>query len=121
MFQITNVHRDWYEDGVEDGENLWRLDWPEYQAQLFCKLDHDDRKVVVNADGLRYVSARLLIERDRRDESGDNRIDYACEAWPISPEQAQELLRMDREGAKAAMAAKIAVVQGLPCDARYLK
>lgn len=70
-------HTAWYEDGVEDGEQCWRLDIaPDIQIQLFaqCDLgpcDEPDRNT-------EYHSPQFFLEVDRRaPDDCDKRTHYA--------------------------------------------
>lgn len=111
------VHDDWRIDGAEAGpedniEQLWRLDFRgldgddnSYQAQIFAgvdpkQCDGSGRFIDIVADlkteDERYVSFRLLIERDKR-SAEDNfiRVDYASAGWKLTQERALALLALD--------------------------
>jgi hypothetical protein len=131
MFKIPMIHNDWYHDGLEDGEDLWRLDFevPAYphwlQAQLFAtpvgytKENRHEPPWDRDPTEFDWSHARLLIERDGRDDSGDVRIDYAFAVWPLTPERARELLAASTEEAVGMMSNEIAQVLSLPCDTSY--
>lgn len=121
---IQEVHEDWYEDGVEDGENLWRLDFSygknEYQAQLFCEAPPGTDDGVADDDSLDYSSARLFIERDNRLEGGA-RWDYACGTWPLNDVEAVSLLKSDTVEAIVSMMDKVRQVEKMPNDRDFIR
>lgn len=120
------IHADWYCDGAESGEQLWRLDFctddHSFQAQLFAKLDPEQwlaidlARIDVPVEDEKYVSFRLFLERDNRDTSGEQRIDYACASWPITEERAQQLLGTPECAIVPLLETEISHVAGLPCD-----
>ncbi len=123
MFQVNdkNVHPDWYEDGWESGENLYRLDFiqepNDFQAQLFLPTVNKKK------DDGNYHNPRLFIERDNRHPTSNNqeRVDYACESWNITPEEVHALLAADADQAMILMADKIKTVTELPNDRDFIR
>lgn len=125
-FTIPQVHDDWYEDGVEDGENLWRLDFArgadEYQAQLSCRLAPG---AVVAPCGwctpaTAYAAARLFLERDNRLAYGE-RWDYACASWDLTPDVAAGLLAADKALAAWFLEEYVDAVAALPNDRAFIR
>ena len=127
--KLTTVHPDWYEDGIEDRENCFRLDFfhdsypaGALQAQVFLKVkkDNDDPSKVEYGK-----KCRVFIERDARQSSrpgsdnGDVRIDYASDARRVSPEVAAELLAGDTAAFVAREKVLIERVLALPREAEY--
>ncbi len=127
MFHVQTVHPDWYADGIDNDENLWRLDFAvngnEYQAQLFLKLGIPEDELAKCFDGpIPYTSARLFLERDNRLPGGDGeRIDYACECWTIEAPRALGLLAVSKDEAVAAMGDQIRHVEALPNDRVFIR
>jgi len=114
----VTVHSDWRADGIEEDEDLWRLDLDdnETQIQLFAEVEDED-PMTPSYTGC----CRLFIEVDRRDESGDKRIHYAGHEWlNIPPEEAASLLAKPKAEVVAALNSKIAEVKALPCDKSML-
>lgn len=124
MFKLNNAHKDWYQDGWEGGEELYRLDFivgenNSLQAQLF--LPTVDPK---NPDDDRFHNPRLFIERDNRHPDGDSyqtRVDYACKSWPLTEQEAADLLAANTEQAMKLMADKINTVTNLPNDREFIR
>lgn len=120
--RIHTVHADWYEDGIEDRENCFRLDfdYESYvgvlQAQLFLKVKKDADK----SENVEYGKCRLFIERDqRKDDDTDVRIDYAGDARKLTQEEAAELLAGDTAAFVVREKTLIELVLALPRDADY--
>lgn len=114
MFSAEHLHADWYEDGVEEGDNCWRLDFKqgdnEFQAQLFGTETKGG-----------YWNASLFLERDNRNADGD-RTDYAYKSWnSFSDERAVALLASNRDDAAALLADEIKIVEGLPNDIELVR
>ena len=100
------VHDDWYPDGVEDGKMLWRLDFPDYQAQLFRE----------EGSG----SFSLFLERDvRAPEDPSIRIDYAGATWPLTADRARRLLTNGLAVCREDLREEFTEVAALPCDPKY--
>jgi hypothetical protein len=117
MFVLTVAHPDWYADGVEDGEQCWRLD-PDnvIQVQVFATLVEP----APHGKWPEWENPRLFIERDRRDASGEKRIDYACDSWAIADGEAAALLTATQAVACAMLKDRIERVLWLPCDPTYI-
>lgn len=121
------VHLDWYCDGGDAGEQLWRLDFryggKPFQAQLFAKIsplqldEHGSVRHEIPVEDEEYVSFRLFIERDVRDpENSDRRVDYACKAWPLECGVAESLLGASQFAVVWALFQRLNQVLELPCD-----
>lgn len=108
-------HEDWYEDDIEDAENLWRLDLEnDIQVQLFAVPDDED-------DPRYYHSPRLFIEVDVRDaERWDKRTHYAGKHWNLTEGDAALILACGRQSAAELLVDKIELVAGMPCDQSML-
>jgi hypothetical protein len=123
MFKIT-PHEDWYEDGIEgseDPEQCWRLDPPDtdIQVQLFAVPVHWSKKEDDFLPGKsqdEWKNPRLFIEYDVRGAGSDGcgRIRYACDAWTISDEFAEELLEAWNDEAVDLLRQQIDHVMALP-------
>jgi hypothetical protein len=120
MFTLTKAHAAWYDDGLEDGENCWRLDFEHpgyrgsFQAQVFATPADDPEERWIH-----WKHPWLFLERDSRDADGERRTDYACDAWALTDEQAALLLTSAQAAAVEQMAHRIQEVIALPCDERY--
>ena len=127
--KLTTVHPDWYEDGIEDRENCFRLDFfhdsypaGDLQAQVFLKVKKDSDEPGLVEYGKK---CRVFIERDARrssrpgSDNGDIRIDYASDARRVSPEVAAELLAGDTAAFVAREKVLIERVLALPREAEY--
>ena len=115
----TTVHGDWDEDGVEEDENLWRLDFDDNETQLQLFATVKDAK----ADKPEYTGeCRLLVEIDRRDPATDNekRVHYACKVWKIDATTAANLLSKPKQELLTELADEIAEVKARPCDKTML-
>jgi hypothetical protein len=110
---MLKVHKDWYDDEIIDDERLHRLDPGEdIQVQLFTYFTTDKDT---------FHHARLFIEVDKRDETGERRTHYACDGWPITVPDALDLLALDNEQAKAKLRDKIDHVLALPTQHQYME
>lgn len=125
MFYAKHWHKDWYFDGggeEPNGEDLWRLDVvfadKDFQIQLFAKPMDFVPGMSLRDDGW-YEGCRVFIERDRRDVSGDVRIDYAGHAWPIADSAAERLLGLDSESVKVSLHPLLQQMANIPRDDRY--
>lgn len=117
MFSLKTSHPDWYADEIDGDEALWRLDLTfegmQCQVQLFA-MAYDA------LDGLAvYEATYLFIERDRRDASGDVRVDYACDSWPLLNVDAVRLLAMSSDEAAVVLQKELLELAALPCDNNY--
>ena len=120
-------HTDWYVDGVEDNEQLWRLDTlpPLYcQIQLFAEVSTTSADPYENEPGVDSGACftgnfRLFNERDERDPSGEHRIFYAGEQFEINHERAMQLLLLNREAAEMYLEEEILAVMKLADDPAY--
>lgn len=106
------IHPDWREDGVEAGEELWRLDLPDnIQVQLFARVKREDAKP------LDYTGKfRLFIEHDVRDASGEQTVRYAGDNFTITREEAVALLAVPKEQTAAYLINNINRVKKMPND-----
>lgn len=85
MFQEPE-NSPWSEDGLENGEQCWRLNTsPTVQFQLFAKTDDDQR---IHPD---YHSPRLFWEKDVREPEQQ----YACDSITLTDEEAVTLLSLN--------------------------
>jgi hypothetical protein len=119
MASITGFHDDWYQDG-EGADEMWRLDWNDFQFQLYGQVDpsqvddYNDSKIPLWR--VKFTSFRLFLELDERDRTGDRRLWYACNGWPITAEQAQNYLAADTEKMAILGRAYMQEVYALECD-----
>ncbi len=106
MFQLSNAHKDWYVDGIEDGEQCWRLDVNKHlHVQLFANETNEPEGI--------WELGHLFIERDTR-EKGGGRVYYACAAWTLFDDEAVGLLQADLRTATIILADQLNYVMGLP-------
>ena len=111
----VTIHSDWYGDGVESGEDLWRLDLDdnETQIQLFAKVEEEE------ADELVYTGkCRIFLEVDRRDPATDNEKQtfYTSNGWEISAASAGEFLSKPKNDMADLLAQQIAALKAMPCN-----
>ena len=118
-----DTHKHWYHDGVEDDEDLWRLDpIQDIQVQVSVNVVQDptekDKDVVHGND------FSLFIEHDVRKKSPHDpaeRIKYSGDVFPITADEARKLLLMDNATAVVYLKEKIDHVIALPNDPKYCK
>lgn len=103
------IHDDWYDDGEEAGEHLWRLDvW--FRRQWY--------QVQVSRFGSDV--AKLFIERDGRcPKDTEVRIDYAFKAWSAFDAEAALCLTLSKREFIRKYRDLIVEVEQLPCDHKY--
>jgi hypothetical protein len=116
MFKVPETP--WYEDGIEGGEQCWRLDvTPHVQLQLFAKTDLDDDDDDSNPE---YHTPRLFWEKDLREPGNpDNRIYYACDSMTITEAEALALLSLGEDAARTHLADLLAELDNKPNDPQY--
>jgi hypothetical protein len=108
-----DMHPDWYADGVEMGEYLWRMDLPDVQIQLFVNVLSD---IGPNGEALYGDDFRLFIEHDVRDPKGEKRVKYSGDHFDRPSEFHRRLLASSRELVATLLASEIEKVKAMPND-----
>jgi len=114
MYKVDRVHPGWYQDGVEGGEELWRLDTDDkHQIQLFAVAT--DQEMV-------FTSFRLFIERDERVKIFSDKRKWYAGHWfgTVDPNWALGLLEMNEAEALVELRKQLEYVDSLPCDESML-
>lgn len=114
---MITFNKNWYHDGIEDGEDLWRLD-PEANIQIQVFVD-------IVGDGLSHGDKfRLFIEHDVREKTKTDpskRVKYSAKEFPITPTEAHALLLMDETAAVQWLRNRINEVIAMPDGKHMLK